>query len=415
MLVEFRVANHRSIRHEQVLSLQAAPLPDERDTLSRKIEGTPDPLLPVVALFGANASGKSNVLSAFAFMRQAVLFSHRLWDPLAGVPREPFAWPDEQEAPSLFEVVFVLGGCRYEYGFVADDEKFTEEWLHAYPNEHKQVWFEREDQSFEFGEGLQGDNRVVERVTRPNALFLSAAAQLHHQQLEPLLSWFAGHQFVNGGRGLRPAASEVLGKWLGAESARKNVRLEDVVALIRAADFGVVGMKVEKTEVPYSAGGRGKRNERHQVFLAHRTGQGEVWFPIEEESHGTQTWSALAPAVLDALSCGSVLLVDELEAGLHPLLAMKLVRLFNDRATNPHNAQLVFSTHDTNLIGRADNDSLLRRDQVWLTEKDQNAATVLYPLTDYKPRDGENIERGYLQGRYGAIPCLGDLLGGRTR
>lgn len=424
MLVEFRVANHRSIRAEQVLSLEAASPVAADDTVCRRVAGATDALLPVVALYGANASGKSNVLSAFAFMRQAVLLSHRLWDPLGGVPREPFAWADEGQASSLFEVAFILNGCRYEYGFVADDAAFVEEWLYAYPNGLKQVWFERDGQELEFGDALVGDNRVVERVTRPNALFLSAAAQLSHEQLEPVFSWFDKHQLVNVGEGGRPAPSEVLGKWLGAESTQQrnlefesseeNGRLEQVVALIRAADFGVVGVKVEKSEAPFQQGSGGRRRDRHQVFLGHRTEHGEVWFPIEEESHGTQTWSALAPAVLDALACGSLLLVDELEAGLHPLLAMKLVRLFNERATNPNNAQLVFSTHDTNLIGQAQGESLLRRDQVWLTEKDSTAATTLYPLTDYKPLNGENVERGYLQGRYGAVPCLGDLLRGRT-
>jgi AAA15 family ATPase/GTPase len=128
---------------------------------------------------------------------------------------------------------------------------------------------------------------------------------------------------------------------------------------------------------------------------------------LEEESNGTQKLFQLALPVLLALREGSVLVVDELESSLHPSLAQEIVILFNNPSKNPNNAQLIFSTHDTNLLGTILGEPVLRRDQVWLTEKDPEGGTVLYPLTDYKPRKSENLERGYLQGRYGAIPFLG--------
>jgi len=131
--------------------------------------------------------------------------------------------------------------------------------------------------------------------------------------------------------------------------------------------------------------------------------------PLKEESHGTRTLFDIAWPLLQVIQDGAVLVVDELERSLHPALARKIVQLFNDPATNPKNAQIIFTTHDTNLLGTTVGEPALRRDQVWLTEKDDEGATVLYPLTDYKPRKAENIERGYLQGRYGAIPFLGDL------
>lgn len=131
--------------------------------------------------------------------------------------------------------------------------------------------------------------------------------------------------------------------------------------------------------------------------------------PLEEESKGTLTLFNLAPAVLSVLWTGGILVVDELEASLHPLLGLHIVRQFNDPARNPRNAQLLFTTHDTNLLGTTLGEPALRRDQIWLTEKDKEGASRIYPLTDYKPRKEENLERGYLQGRYGAIPFLGEL------
>jgi AAA15 family ATPase/GTPase len=148
---------------------------------------------------------------------------------------------------------------------------------------------------------------------------------------------------------------------------------------------------------------------RTQYFLQHvvSTVEDNAWLPLDEESHGTQTMFRIALPILSALDTGSVLLVDELESSLHPLLAIQIVKLFNNPATNPKNAQLIFTTHDSNLLGTTLGPSVLRRDQVFLTEKSDEGASVVYPLTDYKPRKSENLERGYLQGRYGAIPFLG--------
>jgi AAA15 family ATPase/GTPase len=154
---------------------------------------------------------------------------------------------------------------------------------------------------------------------------------------------------------------------------------------------------------------------RGKVFLRHDVAGApdaeEAWLPLEEESAGTRALFRLGPAIIGALQSGRVLAIDELEASLHPLMAIQLVNQFNDPATNPHHAQLLFTTHDTSLFGRTVGEPPLRRDQIWLTEKGADGATTLYPLTDYKPRKAENLERGYLQGRYGAVPFLGDLTG----
>ena len=147
-----------------------------------------------------------------------------------------------------------------------------------------------------------------------------------------------------------------------------------------------------------------------RIMVRHRSTSGEAWLPLGEESLGTLTLFRIGPLLVAALQHGGVVAIDELEDSLHPLLALQIVRLFNDPRTNPLHAQLLFTTHDTNLLGTLAGDPPLRRDQVWLTEKDQGGATCIFPLTDYKPRKAENVERGYLQGRYGAIPYLGELV-----
>jgi AAA15 family ATPase/GTPase len=145
------------------------------------------------------------------------------------------------------------------------------------------------------------------------------------------------------------------------------------------------------------------------VEVRHQGGSDDAWLPLEEESRGTQRLFRIGIPILGAIRDGRVLVIDELEASLHPILAQQIVQQFNDPAVNTRNAQLIFTTHDTNLLGSLVGGPALRRDQVWLTEKDAEGATVVYPLTDYQPREPENLERGYLQGRYGAIPFLGDL------
>jgi hypothetical protein len=427
MLIEFRAENHRSLRDEQVLTMEAGRVGDDADSRPRRVPGSAESLLTVAALYGANASGKSNVLAALAFLRDAVIFSHRVWPPDEGVPRNPFAWGPKRDAPSLFEVTFLRADVRYQYGFWASDECFLEEWLYAWPNGKKQVWYERDGNEFKFGENLKGENKLIEDVTRPNALFLSAAAQHGHPQLQRIFSWFRALRTVRlsaasqippqGSPGEFWLARLLEGGEIDGRPPMPFVReafiteflegpyLERFRNLLRSADIGIVDVRVSRSE----SDDLPRRARSRRIQLKHQCGFDDAWLPLEDESRGTQTLYQLALPILQIIEEGGVLLVDELEASLHPALAQQVVLQFNDPAANPRNAQLIFTTHDTNLLGTTLGEPALRRDQVWLTEKDHEGATVLYPLTDYKPRKAENLERGYLQGRYGAIPFLGDF------
>lgn len=387
MLIEFRVANHRSIRAEQVISLEAS---DRRGDVRDRRVGHSRPLLPVAALYGANASGKSNLLAALAWMARRVCGAVRN-GPAA---REPFAWGGARQEPSLYEVLLQLGDVRYRYGFVADDVGITEEWLDAWPGSRRQTWLSREAGSCRFGRGLRGPRQRHWRRTTKDALLLTVARE--HPQLAPVFSWFSRVRTVKlwpeGGVG-RSAAPD-LAKLGSSDAGRQALR--DVLRQLHAADLGVVDLELRDAD----DGGPPK------VVVGHQDGQGVAWLPLAWESEGTLALVRLAPALAQTLRDGGLLLIDELAPSLHPLVARDLVDRFNRPEANPTHAQLLFSTHDTSLLGPTPCSPGLRRDQVWLAEKDAHGATHIYPLTDFKAQRGENIERGYLQGRYGAVPML---------
>ncbi|MBT9561264.1 MAG: ATP-binding protein [Myxococcales bacterium] len=421
MLIEFRVENHRSLKTEQVFTFEEARAGGEDDR-PRKVAGHEHRILTVAAVYGANASGKSNLLDALTFMQDAVVRSHRMWEPESGVPRDPFAWNTEPTAPSSYIASFIADEIRFEYGFRANDERFLEEWLYAYPHGRKQVWFERDEQSFKFGDSLRGENRLVEQVTRPNALFLSVAAQHKIVQIEPVYHLFRSIGSFNIRRSsARWPYEPRLEYWLSRVlivpnepvqgslfGDTPNWRAGELRRLLTSADVGIVDIKLIPD--PSTEGDRSAGRARGRVMLQHKTSRPDSWLPLEQESQGTLSLLRMAPTLVEAMRHGGLVVVDELEASLHPLLALNLVKQFNSPSTNPNNAQLLFATHDTNLLGTVLGEPALRRDQVWLSEKDAEGATQVYPLSDFKPRKEENLERGYLQGRYGAIPFIGSGL-----
>lgn len=416
MLIQFRVENHRSLRDEQVLSLVAT---DQTGAHALRAEGLGEALVPVAAIYGANASGKSNVLAAISFMRRAVVDSHRRWD-VDGTPHEPFLLSSKVSDPSLYEVDVVVDGVRYRYGFQLSPSRVEGEWLFAWPHGRKAMWFERDGDRFQFGKTLYGENEAIRSLTRPNSLFLSAAAQNNHATLLPIFRQFAAWQFSltrRAGLSARGAISTVHARRLDAQN--QGADRDAILQLLREADTGIIDVRVEvskKDDLFVMAVGSDQPQQIQvqnppTVFFRHRTVDNEhAWLPLASESAGTLALLDLAPRVIDALRSGGLLCVDELEASLHPALALRVVRMFNDTKQNSNGAQLVLTTHDTNLLGSIVGEPALRRDQVWFTEKDDSGATHLYALTDFHPRKDENLERGYLQGRYGAIPFLGDLV-----
>ena len=397
MLLRFRASNVLSFRRELELSLVATEF-NEGTAMPAgfRSEGRDVAFLPVLAIYGANASGKTNVLSALRWMRFAVLNSVTEWSKQTGVPREPFALdPAARDEATLLEVDLVLSGVRHVYGFEVSDDRIETEWLHVYPHGRRQVWFERDadvdgDAPIRFpGEGLKGPRTELIALTRPNALFLTVAASFNHPQLSPVHRWFAENLWFTNPRPDEPRRHAYTRRLLADPAMRGRIE-----SLLRTADLGVLSVEVEQRETGLA-----------RIRLAHRTSSDPITLDFDrQESQGTQAWLALIGPMLSALDGGSVLLVDELDSSLHPVLVAEAIRMFNDPDANPHGAQLVCTLQDVTLLGSVHASRPLDRDQVWLTTKDGMGESELYPLTDAHPRKEESLERGYLRGRYGGIP-----------
>ena len=420
MLIEFNVSNFLSIREQTSLSLVKAKGPElaKSNTFASETPAVPS-LLRSAAIYGANAAGKSNFIKALQVMRQLVLQSSTEIQAGESLPITPFLLDEQSHtSPCEFEVTFISQGVRYQYGFSATTERIVEEWLLAYPLGRPQRWIERtydfKTKSYCWGSmvKLSGKKHLWQEITRPNALFLSTAIQLNNQQLKPVFEWFVEALHI-----------AEFGRWSPGFSI--NVCEQDnaknkVVSFLKAADVDIDDIELEKEkfntqslpddlpeEFKKHLEAKYKDKSVVQVKTVHRLETGrKVLFDMENESDGTQKIFALAGPWLDVLENGYILIIDELHDNLHPLMVKFLVSLFHNQKTNPKNAQLIFTTHDTSIL----NQEVFRRDQIWFCEKDKQQATTLYPLTDFSPRKGvENLERGYLSGRYGALPYLRNI------
>lgn len=419
MLVEFRVQNFRSLRDEQLLSMVASKDKTmlETNAVETGLSAVPHVLKSSV-IYGANASGKSNLIKALQYMRDVVLQSAAI-PPGQLFNVKPFLLDEDSAAsPVEFEVTFLLGKIRYQYGFTMNAERILSEYLLVYKAFKPQRWFERRfdddtgQDSYEFGSGLKGTKQVWEKATRSNALFLSMAVQLNSEGLRPVYDWFAKKLVIFN-------EQEQLNSRFTVQMLKQPDSRKQICDFLQAADISISDIDVQTRKVPGQAlhvdmvAGKtelkSEQVEQHQLLFSHVTEQGKAVFELADESSGTRNLLFLAGPVLDILQKGCVLVVDELDTSLHSLLVHELVRLFHRNEINQGDAQLIFSTHDTSLLGAPD---LLRRDQIWLVEKDVQQASMLVALSEFSPRKNEALERGYLMGRYGGIPFVHERIGG---
>lgn len=398
MLLSFRVANVLSIREEQVLSFVATDLNEGSARRTRAREaGKAVSAVPVIGIYGANASGKTKILGALIQMQSAVLGSVDWFREHAPVRRIPFLLDDSSAAdPSFFEVDLELAGVRYTYGFEMDDERVRGEWLHAYPRGKRQVWFDRgENGEITFpGDGLRGEKLELARRTRHDSLFLTVGAlSFNHPQLVPVFKWFRDNLWL-----VTPEWPDRSSRLLQAKQEVINdSKFRDSVArLLAVADLGISGIEVVQ-------------GVEDEIQFRHRTGAGDRPLEFEGESLGTRSWFTLAAALLKALEQSTVVLVDELDASLHPVMCAEAVRMFENHASNPQGSQMLFTTHDVTLLRTLTGGGrVLDRDSIWLTEKDSAGATKLYPLNSFHPvpRKDENLLRRYMLGSYGGRPNI---------
>lgn len=422
MLLDFSVTNYRSIKDRQTLSMAASAYFKEMESLNTFEAGVGEKaprLLRSAVLYGPNASGKSTLIQALDFMQDRVMNSQKesqAGDEINTIPFKLSA--ATRSADSEFEIAFVEQGVRYEYGFRCNRQRFTEEWLFAYPQGRAQKWFHRAfdagagNDVYKFSNRFAGDRKRQDwkDLTRSNALFLSTAIQLNNEQLKPVFDWFQHRlRVIESANELN--AAYTVGR------CRNPTEKSKVIEFMNSADLSVTDIRLK--DAPFSADflpddmpalvkdellKNLKGHELTSVRFIHSDAEtGEpVEFSEHEESDGTQALFAFAGPWLDVTENERVLVVDELDTSLHPLLVQHLVKLLHHAGTK---AQLIFTTHDTTLLSQ----KLLRRDQVWFMEKDKSRATRLYPLSEFSPRENEAVERGYLNGRYGGIPFLKDL------
>ena len=427
MLLRFGVENYLSIRDHQELVLTAA----KRIRRSGIVVPVPilrEDALPVAVIYGANASGKSNLVAAIGAMRDHIVMSHKSLDAGDPIPRHPFLLDQASvDKPSRFDCMFTINDHSasasqevYEYGFAFTKAEYVHEWLHRivrHKRQTTQMLFDRKTKNGETqvdcGSRLRGENRAIASLTRPNSLFLSAAAQNNHPQLGAIHRQFAEHwQPLQG----EPVESKI------AESLDGFAHQDALMELMRQADLGVVGTELEDYEPTEAHRERVRKFSRavaelvgssleadEQVLplkrlrFTHASADGTRPLGFDLESRGTQRLAALAIPMLDAISAGSLVVVDELDASLHHRLTTALIRLFKS-ATNRRGAQLITAVHDTTLLGDG-----LELDDVWLAEKDRAGVSRFTPLTDYRIRSREDLERVYRDGRIGGAPVIGDL------
>lgn len=416
MLLRFQVYNHRSIMEPVELSMIAV---DEDRHAARRFDLLSESVLTVAGIYGPNASGKSNVLDSLAWLSTAVATSLRSWDEV--VPREPFKFRRGPYEPSGFSVDMVVNGVRFFYELGIDDSSVVFENLYSYPERRPRSLFRREGMDLHFRRGLGSLSGTRELLT-PTTLALSAAMRFDEPEVRAFGRSLAGIGVLGIRRrglsrrvrmipysthlystermfyeafdsGQRPVFTDLEDRLTGRESA---------LDLLRFADLGIDDVEIVEERLSDEANSEPVSLDRRRYLrFMHRVANEQVAFDLADESAGTQTWFRLIGPTVQALRNGQTLLFDEIDASLHPRLSARLVELFQDPETNPRGAQLIFTTHDTSLLNH------LNRDEVWLTEKGSDGATALTALAEYggdKVRRSLNLEKAYLQGRFGAVP-----------
>ncbi|MCD4738055.1 MAG: ATP-binding protein [Anaerolineae bacterium] len=433
MLIEFSVGNYRSFKEPVTLSMLAAKLRagDKTVTANNVFEAEGLRMLRSAAIYGANASGKSNLIRAMGFMRTFVLRSSK--ESQVGEPTrvEPFRLSTKTlDKPSYFQIIFTLNGKRYRYGFELDGQRVHAEWLYHTAKRESRL-FIREGDEYEIS-SIFKEGRGLEQHTRDNALFLSVVAQFNGPLTIAILNWFrTGSNIIFG---LENAA---YGGFTMSRFEKDAAFRQRVLAFVRKADLGISGINIDKrpfaeSQIPEEL--RGAMEQLVKKFAEQLIGKGEssqgdvlvsrvktthkvfdqennpveeiaVFDMQEQESQGTRKFFFLSGPILDTLEKGKVLVIDEMEARFHPFLTRAIIALFNSSQTNPRNAQLIFATHDTGLL----NKRFFRRDQIWFTEKDRYGATDLYSLAELQIRYDASFDKDYIAGKYGAVPFIGGL------
>lgn len=405
MLIEFSVENFLSFNKKNTFTMNAS---SDKDLISNYVTDDNYKILKTTAIYGANASGKTNLFKSLTFLVNLVKNSNMLL-PDYPILRTPFKLlPNAYKKPTKFELKLLINGIKYVYSVSFNDMKILDESLIYYPHGHPAKIFTREKTNiYEFN---NEDKRVLDEIKEKNTenkLFLATATTWNYAKTKPVFDLL--NEKIISIYNIDNVNNIALEKYYND----KDKKLENIALdFLRKADVNIDGFSIEIDKLseerfdalPEEVKKKiGYRFLTYHVNTKHKALDFEVDFNLREESLGTRTVFLLIPIIKDVIDNQKIILFDELDRSLHPFLVKYIVNIFNDATLNPKGAQLIFNTHDTNLLDR----NIFRRDQIWFTEKNyKSGESEIYPLDDFEVRKAENIQKGYLIGRYGAIPFL---------
>lgn len=431
MLLEYKVSNYRSIGDEQILSM--IPASKQKEHLENIIDAGSYSALNAVAFYGANAGGKSNLLMSMSLMSKIIHISAKT-SSTTRLPYDPFLLRNGfDRKPTEFEITFVQNEKRYRYGFAYNETSIVKEWLYRKAIGREVCLFTRENDIIDVRSGFSGSKKLIDtalEATRQNALFLSECDMFNVDEAKSIMLWFDSLHMING---LNTEEQEIttVKLWQRSDYQEKIEKyLMEIGLDVKGINISVKNF--DETDLPMNlsapikdflkgklSGSLGYRiSARHNLYDTDGCPNGNScsWNWDERESEGAKKALHLSGPILWAIANGSVLIIDEIEAKLHPIMTLNTIEVFLDKKSNPNNAQLIFATHDTNLLSYAS----LRRDQIYFAEKNRWESTEIFSLSDfiyYNEKDGQIVEekerrdsekeRRYIEGRYGAIPVLG--------
>ncbi|WP_075344692.1 AAA family ATPase [Tenacibaculum agarivorans] len=424
MLIEFKVSNYRSIGDEQILSL----IPDKKkgDSSDNIISKGKHNALNAIAIYGSNASGKSNLLLSMSLLDKLIHLSARS-SSTTKLPYDPFllrkGWENK---PTKFEVTFIINQIKYRYGLEFYRDQVVSEWLYRKSVGREVYLFLRQEDIIDTSSAFKGKNKIIDtaiEATRPNALFLSTCDMFNIDEAKDIFQWFKHFQMIDG---LNTETINTVTLWdnKGYQSKINDYMTKLGLSLV---EIDITTKDFDSSELPDIL----NENERDKlikqlsgsksftIYAKHKvynskgkeTNDTLSWKFEERESAGTNKAFHLSGPILWTLTKGGVLIIDEIEAKLHPIMTIETINLFLNKDTNPNNAQLIFATHDTNLLTY----SKLRRDQIYFSEKNNWESTEIYSLSDFvyidntKERPDTDKEKRYFEGRYKAIPILSNF------
>lgn len=427
MLIEFKFTNYRSFRDETVLSMEAMGLSTYKSCL---IPFRNKRLLPAAAIYGKNGGGKSNVIRAFWLAVQFIRNAQRTQHENAPIPVQPFLLNDtSRDEPTSFEFIYTIADVKYVYGFSATKKEIFKEYLYYAPKGQLSMVFERDHQNFTFRDNSEKKRRqLISEAVGPNQLYFAIACTMNESACQKAMSWFRENIFFSRDYtdipsqlieySEKPDMLAAIKKYaenvdVGIQDMNFEFRNEEIKDASNTGDIpsGIVAaltqfakalsdisntseIKLQRSEVNATSYHKGLKSDGSEALFE---------LQLADESDGTRKLMALAPAIERALECGGLLLVDELEKEMHPLMVEMIVSKFQSQSSNPNHAQIIFTTHDTELL----NMNLLRKDQLYFADKSKkDGASELYSISELQTPTNENIRKGYLLGKYGGTPDI---------